>query len=57
MRNVIVAEIQFVVRGPAKGHSGPLTIAVEGIEPGDQTMVRALAQVLAVWLNFRRPRP
>lgn len=51
MKSVIVAEVLFVVRGPAKGHSGSMTVAVEGIEPKDQAMAHALAHVLCVWLN------
>jgi len=54
MSRVIVAEVLFVVRGPARGHSGPLTVAVEGIEPRDQPMAQALAQVMSVWLNAAR---
>lgn len=52
--NVVAAEWLLVVFVPAAGRPGPVRVRVEGVEPKDKPMAKALANVAAVWLAARR---
>lgn len=54
--NVVAAEWLLVVFVPAAGRPEPVRVRVEGVEPKDKPMAKALANVAAVWLNATRRR-
>jgi hypothetical protein len=53
-RSVILGEWVFEVRGPAEGRNGSIEVEVENAEPEDHAMAKALAAVVAVYLNTTR---
>lgn len=55
MKTVIIGEWLVQLKGRTKG--GPIQVVIEGMEPKDKAMARALASVAAVWLSATRRRP
>lgn len=58
MQNMVIKEEWLlVVRGPRARQKGHISVEIEGVDTKDQPMVKAVAEVVRVWLSATRRQP